>query len=86
MMQQKNMHQVLIQLLITCLTEWFAFSYLTVLGGGLIVSVSAEAGNGIIVIREHIELSVGVVEHLLVAGTVAAESRTVASELAAGHH
>lgn len=83
MMQQRNMLQVLIQLLIIYSTEDFAFTCLVWLRGGIDESVPAETLNGLIVVGEHIELCVGVVEHLLIAGTVAAETGAVAGELPA---
>ena len=47
--------------------------------------VTTEAVDGFVVDGEHIELGVGVIEHLLVARAVAAEAGAVAGELAAGH-
>lgn len=47
---------------------------------------AAKAGDSLVVVGKHIELGVGVVEHLLVAGTVAAEAGAVAGELTARHN
>lgn len=50
------------------------------------ISISAKAVNSLVVSGEHIELGVGVIEHLLITGPVAAEAGAVTGELAAGYH